>query len=104
MAMSPEGLQHGQAYFALFYAENRRDRPIVETFVFIGSDFRPDDTRHDTVYIFQLARSFYQQGDWNQMTMDERDQYTDAPVVTFDAQGLAAIHDAASLAAELGRR
>ena len=101
MAVRPEELRAGQTYFALFFAGGRRDQPIVETFVFIGSDFRPEGGNHQTEYTFKLARSFYQHGDWNQMTMDERDEYVDPPVVGFDAQSLANIHDAASLAAEL---
>lgn len=101
MAVDPRHLQAGQTYFALFFAGGRRDQPIVETFVYIGSDFRPEDTTRVTEYQFQLARSYYQHGNWNQMKMDERDEYVDPPIVTFDAAGLAAIHDAAGLAAEL---
>ncbi len=104
MAIRPEELQHGRAYFTLFFVEGRRDQPIVETFVFIGEDFRPEDTVHVPVYTFQLARSYYQHGDWNQMKMDERDEYIEPPVVVYDAQSLANVFDAASLAAELGRR
>lgn len=103
MAVRPEELRAGRTYFALFFAGGRRDQPIVETFVFIGSDFRPEDRAHETEYTFQLARSYYQHGDWNQMTMDERDEYVEPPIVNFDAQRLDAMHDAASLAAQLGR-
>jgi len=39
-------------------------------------------------FTFQLARSYYQHGDWNQMTMDERDEYVDPPVINVDAPGL----------------
>jgi hypothetical protein len=56
------------------------------------------------VYTFQLARSYYQHGDWNRMKMDERDEYVEPPVVNYDAQSLANVFDAATLAAELGRR
>ena len=35
------------------------------------------------------------------MKMDERDEYVDLPIVDFDGQGLAALHDATSLAREL---
>jgi len=102
MTVRPEDLRHGRTYFTLFFAEGRRDRPIVETFVFIGADFRPaDEGKHETEYTFQLARSYYQHGDWNQMPMDDRDPYIDPPVINFDAQSLKSVHDAAGLAAEL---
>jgi hypothetical protein len=103
MAIRPEELRHGRAYFTLFFAEGRREQPIVETFVFIGEDFRPDDMVNVRVYTFQLARSYYQHGDWTRMKMDERDEYVEPPVVTYDAQSLAKVFDAASLAAELTR-
>ncbi len=45
----------------------------------------------------QFARVYYQHGDWNRMTMDERDEYIDPPIVTFDAETVGAIHDAAGL-------
>jgi hypothetical protein len=104
MGVRAENLQAGKTYFVLFYADGRREKPVVETFVYIGSDFRPAEAgAHDTQYQFQFARSFYQQGDWNQMTMDERDEYVEAPVVTFDAKSLAHVFDHAGLVEELRR-
>lgn len=95
MPVKAEDLKHGRTYFALFFASDRRDQPVVETFVFIGSDAGE--------FTFQLARSYYQHGDWNQMTMDERDEYVDPPIVNFDPPSLSHIYDAAGLAAELSR-
>ncbi|HET9652964.1 MAG TPA: hypothetical protein VFP36_12265 [Usitatibacter sp.] len=101
MGIRAEALQPGRTYFALFHADGRRDQPIVETYVFIGTDEREDEGIAQTEYVFQLARSYYQHGDWNRMTMDERDEYVDAPIVTFDVKSLRAIHDAAALTEEL---
>lgn len=99
--MGAANLQPGKTYFALFHADGRRDQPIVETYVFIGTEEREEDGVAQTEYLFQFARSYYQHGDWNRMTMDERDEYVDPPIVTFDAESVRAIHDAAALAEEL---
>ena len=101
MALRPDELQRGKTYFALFFADGNRGQPIVETFVFIGTDFRPEDTKHVTEFTFQLARSYYQHGDWNQMTMDERDEYVDPPVINVDAPGLERFFDARALCEQL---
>jgi len=102
MGVRAENLQAGKTYFVLFYADGRREKPVVETFVYIGSDLRPAEAdAHDAQYQFQFARSFYQHGDWNQMTMDERDEYVDAPVVAFDTKSLAHVFDPAGLVDEL---
>ncbi len=98
------GLEIGRPYFTIFYADDRRQQPIVETYVYIGEDRREEDGASTTEYIFQFARSFYQHGNWNRMTQDERAQYGDsAPIVTFDASRMESVFDRDGLVAELGR-
>jgi hypothetical protein len=101
MGVPAEDLQVGRTYFAVFHADGRRDQPIVETYVYIGSDAHEEDGVALTEYVFQFARSFYQHGNWNRMTMDERDEYVDSPIVRFDVKSVRAIHDAAGLAEQL---
>jgi hypothetical protein len=88
-------LHVGETYFTLFYADERHTLPIVETFVYIGTDRRdPDGARE---HMFQVARSYHQGGDWNQMTMSQRNEYTEPPVISLDAGGLGAVVDVAGL-------
>jgi len=88
-------LHVGETYFTLLYADERHTLPVVETFVYIGQDQRDPDGAVE--HMFQFARSYHQGGDWNQMTMSQRNEYTEPPVVTFDAGGLDAVVDVAGL-------
>jgi hypothetical protein len=88
-------LHVGETYFTLIYADDRRTLPIVETFVYIGRDQRDPDGAVE--HMFQFARSYHQDGDWNQMTMSTRSEYTEPPVISFDAREIDNVVDVSGL-------
>ena len=88
-------LRVGDTCFTLIYADEERTLPIVETFVYIGSAERETDGA--TEHMFQFAGSYHQDGDWNQMTMSQRNEYTEPPVITFDAKAAGDVVDVAGL-------
>ena len=91
--VDPRTLVIGNTYFTVFYADQGCRVPVVETYVYLGSEQRE--------HVFQTARSFHQRGNWNEMTEVERAAFDPAPVLTFDPESLEPVVDISGLVGEM---
>jgi hypothetical protein len=75
--------------------------PVVETFVYLGAELAhaPDGARQS--HLFQYAGSFHSDGNWNDMTDEERSEFPEPPLLAFDDADRDHVVDADGLIAEL---
>ena len=88
-------LAPGGPYFTVSYQEGGVNLPEVETLVYLGSTPFDDEERQTTThFMFQLARSYQEDGDWTELPEDRRDELAaDAEVMFYDGDGIGGIAD-----------
>ena len=80
------------------YADEALLLPEIETLIYLG----PDQTDSgDSIHLFQLAWSHYNEGDWNQMSEEQRRAYEEVPLVSFPSGNIEPICDANELLKQL---
>lgn len=77
-------LEIGKTYFSVFYADEELRHPLVETLVYLGPEALERDTASVPGHLFQYAESFHRDGNWKEMTDAKRQEFEEAPVVTFE--------------------
>jgi hypothetical protein len=88
-------LAPGGPYFTVSYQERGVNLPEVETLVYLGST-RLDDAmgQSKTHFMFQLARSYQEDGDWTGLPENRREELaTDAEVMFYDEDSVGSIAD-----------
>ena len=88
-------LAPGGPYFTVYYQEGGVNLPEVETLVYLGSTQIDDEKGQSTIhFMFQLARSYQEDGDWTELTEERRHKLaTDAEVMFYDEGGIGSIAD-----------
>ena len=88
-------LAPGGPYFTVSYQEGGVNLPEVETLVYLGStQFDDEEGQSTTHFMFQLARSYQEDGDWTALPEERRDELaTDAEVMFYDEGGVGSIAD-----------
>ena len=89
----------GETYFSACYADPERHHPNFQTLVYLGRD----DAGSESWHMFQYAASYHSDGNWNQMTEKQREDFGDPPVVSFEAAHIDPIVDAEGLIEELAK-
>jgi hypothetical protein len=73
-------LAPGGPYFTVSYQEGGVNLPEVETLVYLGSTRLDDEVEQSkTHFLFQLARSYQEDGDWSELPEDGRHRQPSAP-------------------------
>ena len=88
-------LAPGGPYFTVYYQEGGVNLPEVETLVYLGStQFDDEEGQSTTHFMFRLARSYQEDGDWTALPEERRDELaTDAEVMFYDEGGVGSIAD-----------
>jgi hypothetical protein len=88
-------LAPGGPYFTVSYQEGGVNLPEVETLVYLGStQFDGEEGQLTTHFMFQLARSYQEDGDWTELPKDRRDELAaDAEVMFYDEDSMGGIAD-----------
>ena len=88
-------LAPGDAYFTVSYQAGGVNLPEVETLVFLGSTKLDDEVGESkTHFLFQLARSYQEDGDWTELPEERRTKLTaDAEVMFYDEHSVGSIAD-----------
>jgi hypothetical protein len=97
----PEDLQIGKTYFTVFYADREFRKPVIETWIYIGTEAEEEAGELAIEYQFQQARSYHQEGNWNELSPSQRDECDMVPLLNFDAASLDPVVDIAGLIEEL---
>jgi hypothetical protein len=96
--MRADDLEQDGMYFSLFYLDEQLTIPTIETLVYLGpSEGESSETRH----IFQSAESHASDGNWNQLTPEQRAEYDESPIQFFEGDDLAPITDKRGLVEQL---
>ena len=99
--MHSKNLEVGETYFSVFYMDEKLTIPIVETFVYLGAELADGPGGRRQSHLFQYAGSFHSDGNWNEMTDEERAEFSEPPLLAFDDADCEHIVDADALIAEL---
>lgn len=101
MTKRAEAFAVGSTYFSVFYMDEQLTIPVVETLVYLGTDVTdgPGGPRH--AHLFQFAGSYHSDGNWNEMTDAERQDFAEPPVLAFDEADREHVVDAEGLIREL---
>ena len=94
-------LEVGGTYFAVFYMDEKLTTPVVETFVYLGAEITQGPDGPLQSHLFQYASSFHSDGNWNEMTDDERAEFPEPPLLAFDEADRDHVVDAEGLIGEL---
>ena len=88
-------LAPGGPYFTVSYQQGGVNLPEVETLVYLGSiQFDDVEGQSTTRFMFQLARSYQEDGDWTELPEARRGELaTDAEVMFYDEGGVGSIAD-----------
>ena len=98
------GLEVGETYFSIFYADEALLHPIFETLVYLGPEMIDDEGAGPVPgHLFQYASSFHSDGNWKEMTDIEREAFDEPPVVTYEDAHIDPVVDAEGLIGELAR-
>jgi len=101
MASLPTTLEIGKTYFSVFYSDERLRFPVVETLVYLGSDVVEGESGSVPGHLFQYARSFHSDGNWNRMTDEERAEFVEPPVILYEEAHRDPVVDVEGLIREL---
>ena len=86
-------LAPGGPYFTVSYQEGGVNLPEVETLVYLGSTPLDDeDVQSRTHFMFQLARSYQEDGDWTELPEEQRTELA-ADVMAYDEDSVGSIAD-----------
>ena len=88
-------LAPGGPYFTVSYQTGGVNLPEVETLVYLGStQFDDEEGRSKTHFMFQLARSYQEDGDWTGLPEERRAELaTDSDVMFYDEGSVGCIAD-----------
>lgn len=89
-------------YFSVFYADEKLLHPVFETLIYLGLEVGEDETS-PSLHLFQYAESFHSDGNWKEMTSDERQAFEEPPLITYEALHIDPIVDADGLIEELAQ-
>jgi hypothetical protein len=92
-------LEVGETYFSVFYADQKLLHPIFETLIYLG----PDSSSQEPAHLFQYAKSFHSDGNWNEMTPAQRAEFDEPPTTSFEAAHIDPVVDAEGLIEELAK-
>jgi hypothetical protein len=96
--MRADELRQDGAYFSLFYLDEQLTIPKVETLVYLGlAEGGSSAPRH----MFQSAESHAADGNWNQLTPEQRAEYDEPPIQFFEGDDLDPITDKRGLVEQL---
>jgi hypothetical protein len=98
----PLALEPGKTYFSLFYIDEQRRFPIVDTLIYLGQDVIEGERGMVPGHLFQYAASYHSDGNWNEMSDEEREQFDEPPVIAFEDAHQEAVMDAEGLVKALG--
>jgi hypothetical protein len=94
-------LSIGETYFSLFFMDEALRLPVVETLVYLGPDLIEVEGGSAPGHLFQYASSYHSDGNWNDMTDEEREQFEEPPVIAYEEAHLDPVVDADGLVEEL---
>ena len=97
----PEPLEVGATYFSVFYMDEALTIPVVETLVYLGAELGNGPGGPQRTHLFQFAGSFHSDGNWNEMTDEERADFAEPPVLAFEDADRDHVVDAEGLIEEL---
>lgn len=85
----------GKHYFVVSCSDGAVNLPEIETLVYLGSaQMIAEDGRALTGFLFQDARSYYQDGDWSRVSEEQGgDLAAQGSVMFYDADTVATIAD-----------
>jgi hypothetical protein len=95
-------LEVGKTYFSVFYADEKLLHPVFETLIYLGPEIGEDE-KSASLHLFQYAESFHSDGNWKDMTADERQEFAEPPLITYEAAHIDPIVDADGLIEELAK-
>jgi hypothetical protein len=99
--MDTRTLEVGETYFSVFYMDEELKIPVVETLVYLGADMADGPDGRQRAHLFQFAGSFHSDGNWNEMSDEERAEFPEPPVMAFGDSDCEYVVDAEGLIAEL---
>jgi hypothetical protein len=76
------------------YADEDLSLPEIETLIYLGRT-KTDDAA--PIHLFQRAWSYHNEGDWDQMSQEQRAEYEEIPLVYFPVGSVEPICDGAEL-------
>ena len=76
-------LEVGATYFSVFYMDEELTVPVVETFVYLGAELGNSPDGPQRTHLFQFAGSFHSDGNWNDMSAEDRADFAEPPVLAF---------------------
>jgi hypothetical protein len=96
-------LAPGGPYFTVSYQSGGVNLPEVETLVYLGStQFDDEEGQSKTHFMFQLARSYQEDGDWTKLPEERRAELaTDSDAMFYDEGSVGCIADIDGLLALL---
>ena len=97
----PHPFEAGATYFSVFYMDEQLTVPVVETFVYLGQELATGPHGPQRSHLFQFAGSYHSDGNWNDMSDEERGHFEEPPVLAFDDADRDHIVDAEGLILEL---
>ena len=98
--MDERALEIGRTYFSLMYADDKLAIPLIDTLIYLG----PDQTDSgDSIHLFQHAWSHHNEGNWNQMSPEQQQEYEEAPLVSFPVGNIEPICDGDELLEQLSQ-
>jgi len=85
----------GGPYFSVSYQKGGVNLPEVETLVYLGSTELDDEVGESkTHFLFQLARSYQEDGDWTELPEERRTELSaNAEVMSYDEESVGSIAD-----------
>jgi hypothetical protein len=87
-------LAPGGPYFTVSYQEGGVNLPEVETLVYLGSTEPDHEVGESIHFLFQLARSYQEAGDWTELPEERRVELSaDADVMFYDEDSVGSIAD-----------
>ena len=93
--------QPGATYFSVFYMDEALTTPVVETLVYLGPELADGPGGPRRMHLFQFAGSFHSDGNWNEMTDEDRAQFAEPPILAFEDSDRDHVVDAEGLIREL---
>jgi hypothetical protein len=95
-------LEVGKTYFSVFYADEQLLHPVFETLIYLGPEIG-EDKKSNSLHLFQYAESFHSDGNWKEMSSDERQVFDEPPLITYEAAHIEPIVDVDGLLEELAQ-
>jgi hypothetical protein len=88
-------LTPGRPYFTVAYQKGGVNLPEVEALVYLGWTRLDDEVGGSKAhFLFQLARSYQENGDWTELTEERRTELAaDAEVMFYDRDSVGAVAD-----------